>query len=231
MSAFIFAGLCLMAATLASARDDEDTQLFLAFQRGDHAAFETLFKRHERGVVSFIYRHIRDSDRAQELGQETFMRAIRNVEGWRPEARFRTWLFTIARNLCADEARRMRHRQSKSLDAPSIADDESSASAAEQVQDLTARSPAQEPVRAEFRERLHGLLRELPEAQREVFLLRHFEGLRFTEIAAMQGISENTVKSRMRYALQSLRAALADYEGVSLDGEDLAAANDQHRHV
>lgn len=231
MSAFIFAGICLMAATLVHARDDEDTQLFLAFQKGDHAAFETLFKRHERGVVSFIYRHIRDRERAQELGQETFMRAIRNVEGWRPEARFRTWLFTIARNLCADEARRMRHRQSKSLDEPSIADDESSVSAVEKIQDLSARSPAQEPVRAEFRERLHALLQELPEAQRDVFLLRHFEGLRFTEIAEMQGISENTVKSRMRYALQTLRTALADYEGVSLDDEDLTAPTDQKHHV
>lgn len=230
MSIPVLVTFCLLAAVLIHASTDEDNQLFKAYKNGDHHAFEQLLKRYERGVVSFIYRHVRDYERAQELTQETFMRVIRNADSWTPDARFRTWLFTIARNLCVDEARRMRHRQSDSLD-DNIYDDSDNLTGVDLIQDVDAASPAQEPVRGEFREKLLQALQTLAEEQREVFLLRHFEGMRFTEIAKQQGISENTVKSRMRYALQSLRSILADYEGFSFDREDYDAPTDQRRHV
>lgn len=230
MSLFLLVSLCLLAATLVQQSIDEDAKLFADFQNGDHHAFEQLLKRHERGVVSFIYRQVGDRARAQELGQETFLRVIRNAESWTPKARFRTWLFTIARNLCIDEARRARHRHSESLDE-NVYEDDSTTTAVDRVQDLEALSPAQAPVRAEFREKVQALLLALPEEQREVFCLRHFEGMRFTEIAKLQEISENTVKSRMRYALRSLQEALQDYEGFSFDQEDLSAPTESQRQV
>lgn len=230
MSAALLVSLCLLAATLIQQSVDEDAKLFAKFQKGDHHAFEQLLKRHERGVVSFIYRQVGDRARAQELGQETFLRVIRNAEGWTPQARFRTWLFTIARNLCIDEARRARHRHSDSLDE-AVYEDDNATTAVDRVQDVEALSPAQAPVRTEFRNKVQALLQALPEEQREVFCLRHFEGMRFTEIAKLQEISENTVKSRMRYALSSLREALQDYEGFSFDEEDLSAPTESRRQV
>lgn len=230
MSFLLLVSFCLLAATLIQTSVDEDAKLFQAFQNGDHQAFETLLKRHERGVVSFIFRQVGNYDRAQELGQETFLRVIRNADGWTPSARFRTWLFTIARNLCIDEARRARHRQSDSLDEQ-IYEDSDGATGVDRLQDVDALNPEQAPVRSEFRIRMQKLLHALPDEQREVFCLRHFEDMRFTEIAKLQGISENTVKSRMRYALAALREALADYDGFSFDEADLAAPSEQRRQV
>lgn len=230
MSFFLLVSLCLLAATLIHQSVDEDAKLFDEFRKGDHHAFEALLQRYERSVVSFIFRQVGDRARAQELGQETFLRVIRNADTWTPKARFRTWLFTIARNLCIDEARRARHRHSDSLDE-AVYEEDSATTAVDRVQDLEALSPAQAPVRAEFRDKVLALIAALPDEQREVFCLRHFDGMRFTEIAKVQDISENTVKSRMRYALSSLRDALREYEGFSFDEEDLSAPTESRRQV
>lgn len=212
------ASLLLFAAT--ALLHDPDGELFQRFQQGDQQAFATLMRKHERGVVSFIYRKTGDIERARELGQEVFLRVIARRDSWSPSAKFSTWLFTIARNLCIDESRRARHRQSSSLDEDAYQDSDGSESKAALVADDRAESPDSAPVRAEFRRRIQSLADQLPDEQREVFHLRHIQDLRFTEIAEIQGVSENTVKSRMRYALQFLRDQLRDYDGFSFDARE-----------
>jgi RNA polymerase sigma-70 factor (ECF subfamily) len=183
--------------------------LMTAYQRGDANAFAELVARHERPLWCFLRRSTRDDAAAEDLLQETFMRVIHGASGWRPEAKFSSWLYTIARNLCIDHARKQKHGRPVSLDAQRQRDRESAPPLREQLpgQDMGAERIAQN---RELAARLEHAIAALPEAQREVFLMREALELPFAEIAQMIGVSEPTVKSRMRYALERLRSALAE---------------------
>jgi RNA polymerase sigma-70 factor (ECF subfamily) len=176
---------------------ESDERLMLRFQAGDVRAFEELVRRHRTPVFSFLLRLTGDRGRAEDLCQETFLRVVRAAEGWEPRALFRTWLFSVARNQAVDEARRRAFRRTEPLDDP--------ARAAEPSQEP---GPDRAAEGALLRPKLEAALAALPEEQREVFLLREHAGLRFAEIAVVTGVPENTVKSRMRYALEALRAKL-----------------------
>jgi RNA polymerase sigma-70 factor (ECF subfamily) len=191
-----------------------------AYQGGNAAAFAPLFDRHAAAIKRFCFRQTRDAARADELTQEVFMRVVRTAPTWEPTARVRTWIFTIARNLCIDEARRGRKRQTVSLDEPR--GEQGDTTLADQLRDRRAVSAAGAPVRSEFRLQLARGLELLPAEQREVFELRAWAELRFPEIASLLGVSENTIKSRFRYAAAALRASLRDLEGYSLDDADAA---------
>jgi RNA polymerase sigma-70 factor (ECF subfamily) len=198
----------------------EDEALMARFARGEAPAFEELFARYERRIVNFVYRSVGDRGRAEELAQDVFLKVIGGADRYRPTAKFSTWIFTIARNACVDESRRRRHRRAASLDAPVRSDEPGGTTLLDRVVDEDAASGTGSIARAEFVERLQTALADLPDEQREVFVLRHYDGMRFVDIGRMFDISENTVKSRMRYALQSLRAALEDFEGFSFDATD-----------
>jgi len=200
------------------APDETDEQLMRRFQRGDARAFETLMRRHRTPVHTFLCRLTGDRARAEDLLQETFLRVVKAAAGWEPAALFRTWLFTIARNLAADEARRQAFRATDPLDAPR----EDGAPRREPVAEGTP-APDDAAGDALVRPRLEAALRALPAEQREVFLLREQAGLSFPEIAEATGVNENTVKSRMRYALLALRDRLAA-EGVGPSGAAAAPA-------
>lgn len=191
----------------------------LAYAGGEVLAFEILLGRHERGVYNFVYRSVHNTDRAEELTQEVFLRVVKNAKRYKRTAKFTTWLYTIARNLCIDESRRRKHRGHVSLDA-TVGDDEGGQTFKDRVTDHRAESGAARRERARFVEALQQGVDALPDEQREVFVLRHIEGLKFVEIAEIVGVSENTIKSRMRYALASLRLHVADFEGVSFDDEE-----------
>lgn len=203
-----------------------DEALMERYAAGDAVAFEVLFARHERGVLSFVFRSVRHRERAEELTQDVFLRVVRNASKYRPNAKFTTWLYTIARNACIDESRRASKRRHASLDA-SLDDEGGGATFKDRVVDLAAASGAGEISRAQFREALAEGLDALPDEQREVFVLRHVEGLKFVDIAEMTGVSENTVKSRMRYAMQALRGYVASFEGHSFDDDDLDEVGDR----
>lgn len=188
----------------------DDALLLSAFAQGDAVAFEVLLARHQRPVFNFLLRSVRDQARAEDLLQEVFLRVIQNADQFQRNAKFTTWMYAIARNLCVDHARKMTHRRHASLDAGSLGDDaaplhERIASAAPTTEDLAA-APS-------LREKIAIAVEALPEEQREVFLLRQLQGLAFSDIASVVGVSENTIKSRMRYALERLQQALSPYEG------------------
>ena len=184
--------------------DESDEELMRRFQAGDARAFETLVRRHRTALWSFLLRHVGERTRAEDLLQDTLLRAVKASAEWEPRAKVTTWLFTIARNLTLDDARRTVHRRTEPLEG---ADGDGLAPI-----DRTATDDPPPDAAAEgalLRPRLEAALAALPVEQREVFLLREQGGLGFREIAEVTGVPENTVKSRMRYALEGLRRSLA----------------------
>jgi RNA polymerase sigma-70 factor (ECF subfamily) len=187
----------------------------LAFKSGDPRAFEVLVKRHRAPVFNFILRFTGNRARAEDLLQEAWLKVVRGAGEYEPKARFTTWVYTIARNLCVDSARKESYRQTESLDAPVEADEANGRALGETLPDGSV-----DPERGAHNTRLRPLLERalaaLPDEQREVFILREYSGVAFKEIAAVTGTSENTVKSRMRYALEGLRKRLSE---LGVDGD------------
>jgi RNA polymerase sigma-70 factor (ECF subfamily) len=183
---------------------DGDEALVARYRRGDVAAFEELLERHRRGVFRFLARFVGDDARAEDLAQDCWVRFIDAAPRWNPDGRFKVWIYAVARNLSTDESRRAVHRAHSPLDAPA---------GGRPVAELVpsgGRAPEDAAGDAELRPRLLRAIGALPEEQREVFLLREYEGVSFVEIAGITGASVPTVKSRMRYALEALRRALQE---------------------
>ena len=105
--------------------DTADEDLMVMYQKGEVRAFEVLLSRHRKPVFNFILRFVGDRETAEDLLQEAFMRVIKGAEAYKRQAKFTTWLYTIARNLCVDQTRRRKHRKHASLDAPMDASEES----------------------------------------------------------------------------------------------------------
>ena len=165
--------------------DLSDEQLLAAFQQGDAGAFEHLLQRHRGPLFTFLLRMLADKERACDLAQKTFLRAIKGAGAWHQGERFKPSLYAIARNLCVD-ARRL--DRGESSDAP-VGGDESSA------------GPPPALLRA---------FASLPAEQREVFLLREQAGLQYGEIAAVLALAADTVQGRMEEALEELRRQLEE---------------------
>jgi RNA polymerase sigma-70 factor, ECF subfamily len=167
----------------------------LAYRGGDAGAFETLYRRHRGGLYRFILRAIKQRAAAEELFQEVWIRVIEARSRYAPQARFTTWLYTIAHNLVVDHWRR------KGLTLVDL----DQAPAAE-----SSDNPARQAEARESLSRLIQALEALPAAQREAFLLHEEGGLSVAEIAAVTGAGEEAAKSRLRYAMAKLKAAVDD---------------------
>lgn len=198
---------------------ESDEALMMRYAQGEVAAFELLVVRHEKGLFNFILRSCKRPDVAQELLQEVFMRVIKSAQGYQQKAKFTTWVYTIARNLCIDRARRKSSTHEMSLDKK-VGQDEDGASFADLVVDEHAQVGHMSYERKQFLQRLHVALQELPDDQRQVFMLKEVSGLKFREIAEVVDAPVPTVKSRMRYALEALRGHLAQYVDVRFDEEE-----------
>jgi RNA polymerase sigma-70 factor (ECF subfamily) len=194
-----------------------DEGLMLAFKAGDARAFEILVRKHRTPVFNFILRFTGHRARAEDVLQETWLKVVRSAREYEAKAKFTTWLFTIARNLCVDSARKESYRQASSLEAPmgNGAGGEEGRTLGEALPDGGA-TPERGAYNARLRPLIERALASLPEEQREVFVLREYSGIAFKEIAEVTGVSENTVKSRMRYALEGLRRRLAE---LGVDGD------------
>jgi RNA polymerase sigma-70 factor (ECF subfamily) len=192
-------------------RDDvTDETLMTRYQRGDVAAFAALTARHQAPIFNFVLRQVRVSAVAEELAQEVFIRVIEGAPSFKHQAKFTTWAYTIARNLCIDHSRKASHRRHASLDQH---EGESGQALGDRLADLHPRASIERAaVSTEIQARVIAAVEALPDEQREVFLLRQLGNLPFQEIATVTGTPENTVKSRMRYALERLQEALTDFE-------------------
>lgn len=199
--------------------EQTDEELMLAYAGGEIAAFEILVKRHEGPLFNFILRSVKRRDIAEELLQETFVRIIRSAPKYQQTAKFTTWAYTIARNICIDRARKFKNRQEYSLNH-AIGGDANGATYQDSLVDESAAAGSVDIDKRMFLERLQNALDQLPEEQREVFIMREFSGLKFHEIADALDVKVPTVKSRMRYALEALRGHLAEYRDHNFDEEE-----------
>jgi RNA polymerase sigma-70 factor (ECF subfamily) len=188
--------------------DPPDEVLLGAYRDGDSCAFETLLARYRAPLFTFLLRSARDRGRAEELYQDVWMKVIERCGEFRGDAKFSTWLYTIARNLSVDHQRKMKFRGHTSLDATQ---QRSGQPMGERVAN-PGPSTEQLAIGGLVRDRIASAVEGLPEEQREVFLLRQLQGLAFKEIAEVVGVPANTVKSRMRYALERLQHMLSDLE-------------------
>jgi len=191
-----------------------DEDLMEAYQRGDTHAFERLLRKHRKPVYNFIQRQVGNEATAEDLMQDCFLRIIKGAAAYQRQAKFTTWMYTIARNLCVDHMRRAKHRRAASLDQPVRKDEKDQGTMGDLVADS---GPAvdRQVIGRQLQGRLQQAIAGLSEDQREVFLMREYLNLPFKEIAEIIGCPENTVKSRMRYALDHLRQLLDEYKDLA----------------
>jgi RNA polymerase sigma-70 factor (ECF subfamily) len=194
-----------------TSRGERDEDLMVRFQSGDRPAFAHLVRRHKGALFTFALRHVGSAQTAEEVVQGAFERIVQHASEFRKESRFSTWMYRIARNLCIDELRKAALRHHPSLDEPSRAGDADGTTLGEHTADSRS-NVERAAVSVEIRQRVIDAIATLPEEQREVFLLRELSSLPFKEIATIVGAQENTVKSRLRYALERLQEALCEFE-------------------
>lgn len=184
--------------------EPSDEELMLRYGSGDAAAFDLLYTRHRGGVFRYLLRQSGSRAAAEELLQDIWLNLIQARARYTVEAKFTTWLYTLAHNRLIDHFRRHQGPQLVSLDG----DGEDGSL------ELPAQSTVQPERRAQAREqaaRLLWLVEALPAAQREAFLLHEEGGLSLEQIAAITGAGRETVKSRLRYALDKLREGMKDH--------------------
>src|SRR6266516_1645649 len=172
-----------------------DEQLMLAYRDGDSAAFETLYTRHRARLYRFVLRSVKSRAIGEELFQEIWMRVIEARSRYAPQARFTTWLYTIAHNHLVD------HWRKRGLTLVSLEGDETPGASPDPADHVQAR---------ESLARFAAALEALPPLQREAFLLHEEGGLSAAQIAAATRTNEDAAKSRLRYAMAKLKAAVND---------------------
>ena len=200
---------------MSGRNDDPPDEVLLArYAAGDRSAFVELVERNQTALYNFALRQVRSPAVAQDIVQDVFVRVVQGIGEFKGQSRFSTWCFTIARNLCIDHARKQSLRKHPSLDHPGGSTDEGEGQTlGERTADAHPRATVDRAVIGEqLGDAIARAVDALPDDQREVFLLREVGQVPFKEIAEITGVPENTVKSRMRYALERLQRALAEYE-------------------
>ncbi len=195
------------ARRVTAVSDDEDAQLMLAYGRGEMRAFEALYSRHRAALYRYLVRQSHDTEIANDLFQEVWSRVIVNRARYEARAKFRTFLFTLAHNCFIDHCRRVKSRPT----GASIED----ADAADLLPADDAMRPEVELERNETSRRYRAALATLPQEQRDVYLLHEESDLSLEEIARVTGVGTETAKSRLRYAVGKLKAALALAEDLA----------------
>jgi len=200
----------------ASLKGLSEEELMARFQAGDERAFQVLVERIERPLMIHISRLSPQPELAPDLLQETLIKIARNAHRYQPTAKVLTWSYTIARNVCIDAYRKTKGKYTVSMDQDKSQERDGSFNLHKVLaDDSPGHDPASSAERSNFMSQLRDSLDQINPDQREVFLLRELQGYRFHEIASIVGESESTVKSRMRYALQSLQRLMASQRGES----------------
>lgn len=176
--------------------DDDDARLMLAAGHGDRRAFATLFDRHQASVVRFCFRFVGTQARAEELAQDIFVKLYKGAKGWRPEAKFKTFLFRVATNHCLNELRRGEVKAEVS-EGRDVADDDKPGVLETQASDD---SPQLHLEGKELEAAVAKALAAMTDRERAAFTMCRFEGLAYRDIAAALEASEAAVKSLIHRA-------------------------------
>jgi RNA polymerase sigma-70 factor (ECF subfamily) len=190
-----------------------DEELVAAFQGGDAAAFDVLVRRWERKIQGAVYRMLRSEEEAQDVCQEAFLKAFRGLGTFRGQARFSSWLYQIALNLCRDRMRRKKGKTWVSLDE-----------IGETAQAARGPSVLELVETGDLSRRVVAAMSALPEEQREVIVLKEYEGRTFPEIAEILDVPVSTVKTRLYRGLTQLRRRL-EKQGVHANASPGAPAS------
>ena len=186
-----------------------DEELVAATRDGDRGAFDQLVHRWNRPIHGAVFRVLGSHEDAREVSQEAFLKAYRAIGGFQQRARFSSWLYQIALNLCRDRLRRKRGRHMVSLDE--MGEDEGAR--------LLPSAPSlhREVETLDLSRRVARAVAELPPEQREVIVLKEYQELTFAEIAEVLGTPVSTVKTRLYRGLTQLRRRL-ERDGVTAPG-------------
>ncbi|MFB3905618.1 MAG: RNA polymerase sigma factor [Acidobacteriota bacterium] len=183
--------------------DLDERELILEAQRGDGAAFEKLVYRYDRKVLKLAVSYTNDEEDAKDVYQEVFIRVFRALPGFRFESRFSTWLYRIVVNVCLSSRSRSQSRELESLD---LEDEQGGTRSIDAVSnDLPS---DQQALSSEISRHVRAALEVLSPQQRLVFTLRHYEGYKLREIAALMNCAEGTVKKYLFTATERLRRQL-----------------------
>lgn len=178
--------------------ETSDNKLIRQAQSGDRRALNQLFGQWYPRVYNMAYRYFSDEDMAADVSQQTFVAIQKSLTKLRDPQAFKAWLFRTAINCCHSLARK-NYRHQASLEEISLEENRS-----------RPVTPYQELDRKERSQIVLAVLQEIPEEQREVIVMKEYEGLKFREIAEILQLSENTVKSRLYYGLKAMRKLLED---------------------
>jgi RNA polymerase sigma-70 factor, ECF subfamily len=189
-----------------AARSDQD--IVALARAGEEAAYRELIRRYERPLFSLLYRMVRDRELAEDLAQETFVKALNAIESYRPEFKFSSWIFKIANNAAIDHLRR-RELDTLSLDgSPHAETPEAVEATALQIGDRQE-SPLDAVEARELGGQIEQAIAQLRPEYRSCILLRHVEGRAYEEIAEILNLPLGTVKTYIHRARNELRQALA----------------------
>ena len=185
-----------------------DDQLVALYYNGSNEAFDTLLLRHKSHLFTYIFQKVKDKDLADDIFQETFVKAIMTKRQGRynEEGRFSAWICRIARNLIIDSFRQDKTEGSVSTDNADLDILNRKELSEDTIEDAMIDLQIEQDVRR--------LIDELPDVQKEVLTMRYYKDLSFKEIAELTGVSINTALGRMRYAILNLRRIAKEKEIV-----------------
>lgn len=175
------------------------------YRNGDMAAFETLYAQHKAPLYRYFLRQGQSREQASELYQEVWIKIIRAKDRYKPTAKFTTYMYTLAHNCLLDHLRKQSRNPQHSAESMRIEPDEAAADKRE--------GPESGAATLQTVERFRQALDALPDEQKDAFIMREEGGLSLSEIATATGVSAETAKSRLRYAVNKLRHSLGDEEG------------------
>ena len=186
-----------------------DAELIREAQRGNQAAFEELVRQYDGPVLRLAYHMTRSEQDAQDIYQEAFLKAYRNIGNFRFECSFYTWIYRIVTNLCLDH---LRKRQVRKEDSGVVTDaDGETFDMLDQVADVRpGASPEKDLMRRELGSRIAKALEKLTPRERMVFEMKHYQGLKLRTIGEILNTTEETAKNTLFRGTQKLRAALRD---------------------
>jgi len=187
----------------------EETALIRAAQAGDHGAFEQLVRAYDQSVLRLAMNLLRSPEDAHDVYQEAFLRVYRNLNSFRFDCSFHTWLYRIVTNLCLDH---MRKRKVRKEDAAVLSTADGPLDRMDAVpEERVDGDPQRYLFSGQIRRRIKEVLGELTPRERMVFELRHYQGLRLRRIGEVLGTTEEAAKNCLFRATQKMRAALGDF--------------------
>jgi RNA polymerase sigma-70 factor, ECF subfamily len=187
---------------------DPDAALMLRVKQGDTTAFTELVEKYKQPVMNLAYRTVRDATEAEDLAQNVFVQVYKSAARYKSTAKFSTWLFTIARNLCLNEIRRRSRHPAESLDATHPEQEDQPL---QQFEDKKTFSPPESLLQSELAQKIDRALADLPENQRAAILLCRQDELSYEEIAEVLGCSVSATKSLIHRGRETLKERLKAY--------------------